>query len=311
MQSYCIETKKEIRRMVKGLSHITFIVRDIEKATLFFKDIFHAKVIYDSGEQIFSLSQERFLMIGDLWIAIMKGNPLDEKTYNHIAFKIDDCDFEEYEKRVRDLGVEIRQPRSRIEGEGQSLYFYDYNNHLFELHTGKLEERLVKYKNNKTTIGDISDSPIYIKEANINQIDIVKEITCETIRTIYPHYYPKGAVTFFLNHHSETNIMKDITDGIVYLLENMENSIGTVTIKNNEICRLFVLPQYQGNGYGRMLMEFAEEKIAKQYEEILLDASLPAKNIYQIRGYCEVESKKILTENGDFLCYDVMKKSVI
>ncbi len=30
-------------------------------------------------------------------------------------------------------------------GEGHSLYFYDHDNHLFELHTGTLEERLARY----------------------------------------------------------------------------------------------------------------------------------------------------------------------
>ncbi len=30
-------------------------------------------------------------------------------------------------------------------GEGRSLYFHDHDNHLFELHTGTLEERLARY----------------------------------------------------------------------------------------------------------------------------------------------------------------------
>jgi fosfomycin resistance protein FosX len=29
-------------------------------------------------------------------------------------------------------------------------YFYDYDNHLFELHTGTLEERLARYAEGKT-----------------------------------------------------------------------------------------------------------------------------------------------------------------
>lgn len=132
--------------MIKGISHITFIVHDMEKTTSFFQNIFHAEVVYDSGKQIFSLSQERFFLVGGLWIAIMKGNPLTEKTYNHIAFEIEDCDFDEYEKRIQCMGVEIRPPRSRIGAEGHSLYFYDYDNHLFELHTGKLDERLNAYE---------------------------------------------------------------------------------------------------------------------------------------------------------------------
>lgn len=43
------------------------------------------------------------------------------------------------------LEVEIKPPRTRVEGEGRSLYFYDFDNHLFELHTGTLLERLSRY----------------------------------------------------------------------------------------------------------------------------------------------------------------------
>ncbi len=39
----------------------------------------------------------------------------------------------------------MKLARSRVEGEGRSLYFYDYDNHLFELHTGTLFQRLQKY----------------------------------------------------------------------------------------------------------------------------------------------------------------------
>lgn len=70
-----------------------------------------------------------------------------------------------------------------------------------------------------------------IIKASANHLNKVKEITCETIKEIYPHYYPKGAVDFFLAHHSEDNILNDITDGIVFLVEDSGNSVGTVTIK--------------------------------------------------------------------------------
>lgn len=46
---------------------------------------------------------------------------------------------------IDELGLERRPPRSRVEGEGQSVYFYDDDNHLFELHTGSLRERLSAY----------------------------------------------------------------------------------------------------------------------------------------------------------------------
>lgn len=132
--------------MIEGLSHITFIVGDIERMTKFLKAIFAAEEIYFSGDKTFSISKEKFFLINGIWIAIMEGEPLSEKSYNHVAFKISEQDFGQYKKRIQSLGVEFREGRSRVEGEGSSLYFYDYDNHLFELHTGTLEQRLARYQ---------------------------------------------------------------------------------------------------------------------------------------------------------------------
>jgi catechol 2,3-dioxygenase-like lactoylglutathione lyase family enzyme len=131
---------------MEGISHITFIVKDLAKSSQFFKTIFDAEEVYSSGDKLFSISKEKFFLIGGLWVAIMQGESLHERTYNHTAFKIKEEEFALYEARVKALGVDYRPPRKRVAGEGQSLYFYDFDNHLFELHTGTLVERLKRYK---------------------------------------------------------------------------------------------------------------------------------------------------------------------
>ncbi|MBR2087896.1 MAG: GNAT family N-acetyltransferase [Oscillospiraceae bacterium] len=150
-----------------------------------------------------------------------------------------------------------------------------------------------------------------IRQAQKSDFAIVKKITHTTIQTIYPNYYPPGAVAFFLHHHNDKSIAEDITNGIVFLCCDKDNRItGTVTIRKNEIARLFVLPDYQGKGYGKELLAFAEAEIAKQYHEIIIDASLSAKALYLKRGYQETEYHMIQTENNNYLCYDVMKKAL-
>ncbi|CUL32622.1 FosX/FosE/FosI family fosfomycin resistance thiol transferase [Listeria monocytogenes] len=131
--------------MISGLSHITLIVKDLNKTTTFLREIFNAEEIYSSGDQTFSLSQEKFFLIAGLWICIMEGDSLQEQTYNHIAFRIQSEEVDEYIERIKSLGVEIKPERPRVQGEGSSIYFYDFDNHLFELHTGTLEERLKRY----------------------------------------------------------------------------------------------------------------------------------------------------------------------
>ncbi|MGE4193712.1 MAG: FosX/FosE/FosI family fosfomycin resistance hydrolase [Pseudodesulfovibrio sp.] len=137
--------------MIEGLSHITFIVRDLDRMTAFLAAVFDADQVYDSGDATFSLSRERFFRIAGVWVAVMEGDPLPEPTYNHVAFKIPESEFDAYEARARGCGVEVRAARPRVAGEGRSLYFHDHDNHLFELHTGTLDERLAAYAQAKPT----------------------------------------------------------------------------------------------------------------------------------------------------------------
>jgi fosfomycin resistance protein FosX len=130
---------------IEGISHKTFVVQNLEKTARLFKDVLDAVEIYDSSNKNFSISREKFLLIGGVWIAIMEGLPSSARTYDHIAFKIDESDYDRYLKKIEAAGVDLKEPRQRVEGEGRSIYFYDFDNHLIELHTGTLEQRLKRY----------------------------------------------------------------------------------------------------------------------------------------------------------------------
>ena len=146
-----------------------------------------------------------------------------------------------------------------------------------------------------------------IIQAAAGDFETVRRITQDTIREIYPRYYPAGAVAFFLSHHSDERISGDIASGKVYLLLHDGEAAGTVTISGNGINRLFVLPEHQHKGFGRALLDFAEKAVLLRYDTVQIDASFPAKRIYRKRGYRETEYHQIRTENGDYLCYDVME----
>lgn len=133
--------------MIDGLSHITFIVSDLDKMEVILMKVLDAKKIYDSGDRTYSLSKERFFNIGGIWVATMEGEPLRDKTYNHVAFKMAVEDYDNKLQRIQALGLEVREGRSRVDGEGRSIYFYDFDNHMFELHSGTLQDRLRCYDN--------------------------------------------------------------------------------------------------------------------------------------------------------------------
>ena len=131
--------------MIEGLSHLTFIVRDLDNMAEIITKVLGSEEVYTSGDATFSTAREKFFVAGGIWIAIMEGDPLPARTYNHVAFKVSDAQLSAARIAAENLGLDIRPPRQRVDGEGQSLYFHDYDNHLFELHTGTLDERLARY----------------------------------------------------------------------------------------------------------------------------------------------------------------------
>lgn len=130
---------------VRGISHVTFVVADLERTARLLCEGLGAREVYDSAGREHSLSREKFFVLGDAWLVAMEGAPLAERSYRHVAFAVDGADLPRYRQRLQALGVEILPGRGRIEGEGASLYFHDHDNHLFELHAGTLDERLAAY----------------------------------------------------------------------------------------------------------------------------------------------------------------------
>lgn len=149
-----------------------------------------------------------------------------------------------------------------------------------------------------------------IRIAEMTDLERVLQITRDTIAEIYSHYYADGVVEFFLEHHSRENVLSDIEKRIVWLLEADDSVVGTVTVKDNAVNRLFVLPEFQSRGYGSQLMDFAEAKIAEKFSRIHIDSSLAAKEMYLKRGYKEKKTCRIPAGNGDILIYDEMEKRV-
>jgi len=128
-----------------GISHLTFVVKDLDRMARFMCEGLGAVEVYDSNGKNFSVSREKFFVLGGVWLAAMEGIPPPERSYQHVAFRVLQEDIPKYRERLEHIGAEIRPSRLRVPGEGESLYVYDFDNHLFELHSGTLEERLARY----------------------------------------------------------------------------------------------------------------------------------------------------------------------
>lgn len=138
----------------------------------------------------------------------------------------------------------------------------------------------------------------------------IYEVVQQTIKTVYPKYYPKEVVDFFCALHSREAINKDIEKGCVGALKQDGKIIGTGCFVENHITRVYVLPEYQKKGYGTFIMNTLETEIAKRYEKAYLDASLPAASLYEKLGFATIKHEKYPVENEAILAYEIMEKEL-
>jgi GNAT superfamily N-acetyltransferase len=114
----------------------------------------------------------------------------------------------------------------------------------------------------------------------------VHELIHQTIDACYTGIYPPRAVGFFKEYHSPVNILKRHREGCVFVVEEDGRMVATGTLVGEEICGVFVNPQFQGRGYGALVMgELERQALAIGRAETKLSISLPSRKFYERLGY--------------------------
>ncbi|MDE5547681.1 MAG: GNAT family N-acetyltransferase, partial [Clostridia bacterium] len=104
-----------------------------------------------------------------------------------------------------------------------------------------------------------------VKKARLDQADEISAIVSKTIKEIYAKYYSNEVVDFFLKLHDCNNISNDILQGNTYVICCGTTILGTGTINQNAISKVFVIPNNQHKGIGTALMDYLEKEIIKTY----------------------------------------------
>lgn len=146
--------------------------------------------------------------------------------------------------------------------------------------------------------------------ATFDMVNAIQNVLHDTIRTIYPKYYPKEVVDFFCRHHSKEHIADGIASGNMGVLVYDNVIVGTGCFDNNHITGVYVLPSYQNQGCGTKIINCLESKISKKHDIAILDASLPAVFLYEHRGYKTVGHGIYELENNVNLVYEIMEKKL-
>lgn len=104
---------------VKGLNHFLFSVSDLEKSIKFYQDVFDAKLLIKGRSTA-------YFDLNGMWLALNleRNIPRNEirQSYTHVAFSIEETDFDRVYNKLEKLGVNILTGRPRDEGDKKYIF---------------------------------------------------------------------------------------------------------------------------------------------------------------------------------------------
>jgi len=120
--------------MLDTLSHIALIVKDSSRTAALFKNLFGAAILVRKDADG---HEETYVKLGRTWFVLVQAEVDRPRSGDHIAFSVSKSTLLETAENLRKMNVEFFLARSDT-----ALYFFDYDNHVFELDTSDLEREL-------------------------------------------------------------------------------------------------------------------------------------------------------------------------
>jgi GNAT superfamily N-acetyltransferase len=147
---------------------------------------------------------------------------------------------------------------------------------------------------------------------NTRDIDELYNFIVDTIKISYFGYYPEESINHFIDYSNKPDILDDSKNNYVIVIKNANKIIATGTLRYTHIKRVFVNPDYQGKGLGKLIMQDLEEKAkANNLKLVELHSSLFAKTFYDRLNYKMFKIGNVKVDNGELLYYQRMAKRLV
>lgn len=152
-------------------------------------------------------------------------------------------------------------------------------------------------------------SNIHYRKTKKADFQSVFELVQNTLQASYVDIYSPEAIEFFKNYHNRENILKDAACGYTIVAVASGQMLGTGTLLGTNVRRVYIDPEHQRQGIGKLIYEELERKATSEgLEKLDLSASPKSRSFWAAMGFIFAGEFSIPVAHDKELIYYEMTK---
>ena len=137
---------------------------------------------------------------------------------------------------------------------------------------------------------------IPVDSSNIHDAAVIHSVSWQESHRSFCN---EGFIALHTPEHQEEYLLQKMNTGSRIFMLIHQNPIGIVSLKDNLIEDLYVLPDYQNRGYGSMLLRYAISQSNGKPTLWILENNTRAQRLYQRVGFRQTGNRNIITDGLD------------
>ena len=149
-----------------------------------------------------------------------------------------------------------------------------------------------------------------IREFSRGDLDTLVALIHHVVDISYKDVYPVGALKLYKEFHCYENILADAEKGYCVIAEISGRIVGTGTLLDDGIRRVYIDPSYQNNGIGKKIYNALEQRALQiGLSRLGLGASVIAREFWESVGFV-FEEEMDIPAGEEQLKFYMMSKSL-
>lgn len=149
-----------------------------------------------------------------------------------------------------------------------------------------------------------------IREFRKEDLEAIHRLINHVVDIAYRDVYPEKALEMYRHFHCRENILNDALSGYCVVAVNDDEIIGTGTLIEDGIRRVYINPDYQKSGVGKKIYQALELKAKeKNIPRLQLGASVIARDFWERCGFT-FDGEESIPAGDDKLVFYLMSKEL-